>query len=312
MDLIAGGKKGGEDMDRQTRAFEGPQDLQAMIALMDELRGRQRVYPIAADLYEELSEPEAQTAARLWLAGGRMLGFATINRYQNLVDVFRQDDFTLALQAEMMDWLEQAARNQSLTALDASTLEDDAPRRAFLERFGFALLEESSLLYARRLTDDLPAAPLPPGFVIRPLGGMAELEAYAALHRAAFDSQTMTSAYRQTIMSAPDYIAELDLVAVAPGGELAAFCMGQIFADDAPRAGGQREGWSDPLGTHPAYRRQGLAHALIVEVMRRLSARGMDTALLGTRSTNTAMRRTAESLGFGVASNTLWYSKALK
>ena len=104
-------------------------------------------------------------------------------------------------------------------------------------------------------------------------------------------------------------IPELDLVAVAPNGDLAAFCVCQIFPDDTPRAGGKKEGWTDPLGTHPAYQRRGLAKALILTGMQLLKDRGIDTALLGTSSTNIAMQRTAESLGFRHVSNTLWYSK---
>jgi ribosomal protein S18 acetylase RimI-like enzyme len=141
------------------------------------------------------------------------------------------------------------------------------------------------------------------------MGGEAEIEAYVALHRRAFGTDNMTIEYRRAIMSAPDYLPELDLVAVAPNSDLAAFCVCQVFPDDAPRAGGQKEGWTDPVGTHPEHQRRGLAKALILTGMRRLHARGMDTALLGASSQNLPMQRLAESLGFRVVSNTLWFSK---
>ena len=96
---------------------------------------------------------------------------------------------------------------------------------------------------------------------------------------------------------------------MAPDRALAALCVCQIFPDDAPRAGGLKEGWTDPVATHPDYRRQGLARALILTGMQLLRERGMDTALLGTSSENRAMLALASSLGFLVASNTLWYSK---
>ncbi len=300
------------------RPYTGPADLQAMIDLTQALRARgQKVYPIATDLYEELADTDAQVAARLWEnAQGELVGFAYVNQYQNLVEVFDADEITPDLEAEMVAWVVSAMqrRNQERNythPLDAYVLEDDLARQAFLERHGFQRTAETSILLGRSLDQPIPEPHLPPGFAIRPMGGEAEVEAYVALHRAAFDTDNMTVEYRRTIMNAPDYIPELDLVAVAPNGELAAFCVGQIFPDDTPRAGGKKEGWTDPVGTHPNYQRLGLAKALLLAGMRALKARGIDMALLGTSSENLAMQHTAEAVGFRNASNTLFYSKTV-
>ena len=289
-----------------------------MTALTQALRAAgQMVYPIAADLYEELADLEVQAAVRLWEDDRRQLvGFAYVSQYQNLVDVFEAGEFTPAIETEMVDWAVTAMqrRNQEsgkTETLDASALESDLPRLAFLERHGFQRQAESSILMACPLDQPIPEPQLPPGFTIRPLRGETEIEAYVALHRAAFGTGNMTVEYRRTIMSAPDFIPELDLVAVAPNGELAAFCVCQIFPDDAPRAGGHKEGWTDPMGTHPTYQRLGLAKALILTGMRLLKERGMDMAILGTSSQNLAMQRTAEAVGFRKATNTLWYCKAV-
>jgi ribosomal protein S18 acetylase RimI-like enzyme len=288
-----------------------------MISLTQTRRAAgQMVYPIAADLYEELSAQEVQSTARLWHANGTLVGFAYVNQYQNLVDIFDERVFTPAIEAEMMDWAVVAARQRNkahgeILTLDASTLDSDQSRLALLERHNFEHAEEDSLLFARSLEGTLPEPRLPAGFSIRPMGGEAEVNAYVALHRAAFGTENMTVEYRRVIMSTPSYLPELDLVAVAPNGDLAAFCVCQIFPDDTPRAGGRQEGWTDPIGTHPNYQRLGLAKALIVAGMYRLKGRGIDTALLGTSSKNIAMQHVAESLGFRVASRTLFYSKAV-
>ncbi|MBN2147796.1 MAG: GNAT family N-acetyltransferase [Anaerolineales bacterium] len=299
-------------------SYTGTADLRAMIELTRRLRaGGQTVYPIAADLYEELADPKVQITARLWeKESGQLVGFVYVSQYQNLVDVFAANELTPALETEMIDWAAGAVRRRNQESgerqtLDASALESDLPRLQFLERHGFVRQAESSILMARSLDEPIPNPALPPGFAIRPMGGESEVEAYVALHRAAFGTENMTVEYRRTIMSAPDFIPELDLVAVAPDGELAAFCVCQIFPDDAPRAGGQKEGWTDPMGTHPAYQRKGLAKALMLHGMGLLKARGMDTAILGTSSQNTAMQRTAEAVGFQRASNTLWYCKVV-
>ena len=208
-----------------------------------------------------------------------------------MVDVFDAAEPAAAtLENEMMAWMVKAARQRNRArgvtlTLDASSLEDDLSRLAFLERSGFTRQEESSFLMGCPLDPPISIPTLPPGFSIRPMGGENEIEAYVALHRASFGTENMTIAYRQSIMSAPGYIPELDLVAIAPDGTLAAFCVCQIFPDDAPRAGGQKEGWTDPVGTQPDYRGMGLAKALMLTGMSLLSERGIDTAVLGTSST---------------------------
>lgn len=299
-----------------SRGYSGPADLQAMVALTQTLRSAgQKVGPIAADLFEELADASVQASARLWEeAQGRLVGFVYVSQWQNLVDAFDARVFTPAVEAEMMAWAVEAVqrRNQEkgeTQTLDASALESDLERLAMLERHGFERQAESSILMGRSLEQPIPDPVLPPGFTIRPMGGEDELEPFVALHRAAFGTENMTVEYRRTIMSAPDYIPELDLVAVSPDGDLAAYCVCQIFPDDAPHCGGQKEGWVDPVATHPTYQRLGLAKALMLHGMRLLKGRGMDTAILGTSSTNVAMQRTAESIGFKTASNTLWFCK---
>lgn len=305
-------------MSLTSHVYQGSTDLEAMTALLDELRrAGQAVYPVATDLYEELADGEVQATARLWRRGPTLAGFAYINRWQNMVDAFTACEFTPAVQAEMMDWLVGAARRRGQAGgeaqtLDASALESDGWRLDLLERFGFERQAESSLLMARSLAEPVPEPVVPPGFSIRPMGGAAELEAYVALHRAAFGTENMSVEYRRAIMQAPGYLPELDLVAAAPNGDLAAFCVCQIFAGDRPRAGGQKEGWTDPLGTHPAYCRLGLARALMLHGMRLLRERGVDTVVLGTSSTNLAMQRTAAALGFRPASTTLWFARSLE
>lgn len=300
-----------------SRVYCGPDDLKAMIALTQALRlAGQVVYPIAADLYEELADVEIQATARLWENERRELaGFAYVDRWQNLVDVFTAREFTPEIETELIEWVIAAVqrRNQAKGTqqpLDASALASDLPRLAFLERHGFELQAESSLLMKRSLAQPIPEPELPPGFTIRPMGGEAEIEDYVALHRLAFGTENMTVDYRRAIMSAPDYLPELDLVAVAPSGELAALCVCQIFPDDRPRAGGQKEGWTDPVATHPTYQRLGLSKALMSTGMRLLKERGIDTAILGTSSENLAMQRAAEAVGFQMVTKTVWYSNS--
>lgn len=68
---------------------------------------------------------------------------------------------------------------------------------------------------------------------------------------------------------APDYRSELDLAVLTPGGEVAAFAC--FWLDKV-----NRYGVLEPLGTIPAYRRQGLAKILIWEGMNRLQDLGAE------------------------------------
>lgn len=65
---------------------------------------------------------------------------------------------------------------------------------------------------SRSLDQPIPEPTLHPGFHYCPVGGEAEIKAYIALHRAAFDTKNMIAENRWVIMSAPDYLLELDLV----------------------------------------------------------------------------------------------------
>lgn len=172
-----------------SRSYSGAADLQAMIELAQALRrSGQTIYPIAADLYEELADLDVQATARLWENDGRQLaGFAYVNRYQNLVDVFDAGEFTPAIETELLAWIVTAVQRRNWETgvsqvLAAGALESDRPRRAFLERNGFERQAETSILMACPLDQPILDPQLPAGFIIRPMDGEAEINAYVALH----------------------------------------------------------------------------------------------------------------------------------
>jgi ribosomal protein S18 acetylase RimI-like enzyme len=143
----------------------------------------------------------------------------------------------------------------------------------------------------------------PPGFSIRCVKGIQEIEELVALHRDAFGTENMTPAQRLAIMDAPHYQPMLDLVAVAPNNELAAFCICG-FVD-----GDRSKGYTDPIGTHPKYQRIGLGKALLSTGLAKLKNFGAKTAELGTSSKNLAMQNLASELGFVCIAEKLWFSK---
>ncbi len=111
----------------------------------------------------------------------------------------------------------------------------------------------------------------PQGFHLRPLGGLEEAGAYTALHRAAFGSKNMSEEWRRRTVTRPDYCADLDLVAQAEDGRLAAFCIGWYHPQGM---GSGPAAQVEPLGVHPDFQRRGLGRALLAELFRRAALRG--------------------------------------
>ena len=69
------------------------------------------------------------------------------------------------------------------------------------------------------------------------------------------------------IQQEPLYRRDLDIVAIAPDGEVAAFCT--FWYDDVTRSA-----YIEPVGTRPAHQKKGLGKAVITEGLRRLKAMG--------------------------------------
>ncbi|MDX1613642.1 MAG: GNAT family N-acetyltransferase [Candidatus Promineifilaceae bacterium] len=136
-------------------------------------------------------------------------------------------------------------------------------------------------LRRRRLLETRLLSPrLAPGYTVRALGDESELPArswlsWRAFHPDAPDEEYEGWEWYRNIQRAPLYRRDLDLVAVASGGELAAFCT--IWFDDVTRTGAL-----EPVGTAPEHRRRGVGKALLVEGLRRLRWLGATLATVGS------------------------------
>lgn len=295
-----------------SRLYAHPADLPLLLDFVRAIRSPERIaeYPSLVDLGELLPLPEIQQNTRLWFSPtGEMLAYAFVDTFDNLQCEFAASSVQ-PLGAEVVAWAVEIVKTRGATSLDASCAADNQPALAFLRAHGFLLQPEETWHYLRLLAQPIPAPLLPPGFKIRPLHGEAEAAAAAALHRAAFGTEHMTVEHRLAMMRTPEYAPELDLVAVAPDGQLAAYTMVSISAEENARTG-RKNGYTDPVATHPAFQRRGLARALLLTGLQMLKARGMETARLGTASDNLGMQKAAESAGFALDYKTLWFQKPL-
>lgn len=307
-------------MDVTARAYDDQRDRARILELRRRCTTPENVtdFPTLADLGALLAPGETTPRhTRLWLdASGELIACAMVHLpYCNLYWLIRPGSATPDLEDQIIAFGADEVRafgaaHGQRAALDVPTRDTDTERVALLRRFGFARQQEGTLRMMRALAAPIPDPVLPPGFTLRQVAGADEVEAYVALHRAAFGTDNMTVAHRLTIMRDPDYRPDGDLVAVAPDGTLAAFCVCQIHPAENT-ATGQRWGWTDPIGVHPAHQCRGLGRAILLAGLRYLRAQGMATAALGASSTNHAVRLYA-SAGFRTAYTYQWYSKGVQ
>jgi mycothiol synthase len=266
------------------------------------------------DFDELIALPTIRAGTRLWRnQAGHLIAFAFVDDFNNLCFALDEEIAPAAVEADLVGWgvayLQRRNSDQDEQAtLDASCSADNPTRLAFLEKYGFKRDEVRSLYYERSLRIPILETVLPDGFSLRTVTGEEQAGLLAALHRAAFGTEHMTLEYRLAMMRVPDYDPSLDLYIEAPGGKPVAFCVCSIASEENQK-GGRLTGYTDPIGVDSGYQGRGLGKAVLIAGLQALKSRGMEWAKLGTSSQNTAMQRLAESVGFQVVSQKLWFSK---
>ncbi len=170
----------------------------------------------------------------------------------------------------------------------------DALRQNLLQRRGYVKGEHSEFQRRRCLDTAIPEFQPPAGYTLRALGDENELPARSWLSWKAFHPDEPDERYEgwewyRNVQRAPLYRRDLDLVAVAPDGELAAFCT--LWFDDVTRTAA-----FEPVGTHPAHQQRGLGKALMAEGLRRVRHLGATLCAVGSYSV--AAGALYASLGF--------------
>lgn len=160
--------------------------------------------------------------------------------------------------------------------------ESDHVRQDVLRRHGYAKGDYPEYQRRRAMSQPIPAVPTPTGYTLRALGDVGEHPARSWLSWKVFHPDAPDAAYEgwawyRNVQRAPLYRRDLDLVAVAPNGELAAFCT--LWYDDVTRTAA-----FEPVGTHPEHQRQGLGKALMAEGLRRVRDLGATLCTVGSYS----------------------------
>lgn len=296
-----------------SRNFENENDLQiirTMLVNAHQVAGHNAGYWHVGDLtwryYMLWYRADPRKNYRLWYDGDTLAGFAVFG-----------DDFSFdwqihpryvwcGIEEEMLMWTEMRWRDamndpsipsERKRPLFSGSLETNARRIAFLEQHGFACGAHPMINFVRLLDEPLADSILPDGFEVRGVAGEHEAGNRAEAHRQAFHPSRVTDDGYRKLMQMPEYDRELDVVTVTPDGIIAAYAMGWIDAEN-------KIGEFEPVGARTDYRRKGLTRAVLLEGLRRMKARGANTAIVSTNRGNVA-QGLYESVGFKQV-NTEW------
>jgi ribosomal protein S18 acetylase RimI-like enzyme len=297
------------------RAFSGQADLLAMAALArvspaDNLHVIDLAWRFSSWAFDDPDN------VGLWVdGGGQMLAWAVLQAPFWTIDYAFHPDADRDLYPQFLAWADNRARQVLGTPGGrprwyVNVFSDQTDWIRDLAQAGFAsqadVGEDSWSMVLMQRSSETPVAnyTLPAGVIIRPLAGESEVSAYVDLQRAVFGTDNMTLGWRSRTLHQAQYVADLDLVAVAPDGGLVAFCICWLDTETDPVSG-----QVEPLGVHPDWRKSGLGRAILSEDLRRLQSHGASQIYVETDSYRNAALELYESAGFRVIRDILVYRK---
>ncbi len=183
--------------------------------------------------------------------------------------------------------------------------ETDDKRIALLTELGYKNSGLEEYNRKRSLDEPIPEYQLPDGFTIRSVDIEQDFVQYKKVQAAVFPHCShMTERTARIYSTASFYNKDLDLVAVDNRGNFAAFCT--IRMDPVSRIAEL-----EPVGTHPNYRKLGLARSVICEGLRRLQKyHPSSLCILGAAASEDA-NRLYDSVGFTEKTEVHLWSKKL-
>lgn len=279
----------------RSRPYSGHDDLVAMQQLMTSAWAAEGplVKATPGDLhwwmYQHTGKLDEVRIA-LWEDAGRLVGWSWLWLPQTLYCHLPADQRAGPTFEEMLAWFEAEALAAGAQELDVELLDTHQDQRALLERLGYRLIEDVSMEHMTCGLADVEPGPVAEGFSVRPVRLPEELGARVDAHRAAFAPSRVTSESYGNVVARSPYRAELDWVAVAADGRCAAYAL--VWLD---KESGVAE--LEPVGTHPDFRRLGLARAVCSGALEAARDLGAHTGLVYavTKSPAVALY---ESLGF--------------
>jgi mycothiol synthase len=308
------------DRSLTSRYYQTEQDYLQIQALLMEARAQTsdwrywHVGEFAFAFFLVVCHLDPREYIRLWHdETGKLVGFAIMGEDPNFdCQVLPEFEWS-GIETEALAWVEN--RMAGLRKHDpqkwggdlvSGARQDDTRRIAFLERHGFHYRGEfSEVNMLRSLDEPIPELGLPTGCQVRAVAGEVEIPNRVVAHREVWQPWTVGNLSDRdyaAFMRLPGYHRDLDVVAVAPDGVIAAYLNGWV--DPLNRIGD-----FGPVGARPAYRRQGLTRLVLLEGLRRMRAYGMDRVCVSTGIMNVPALNLYQSVGFRIVNQYLDYVK---
>jgi ribosomal protein S18 acetylase RimI-like enzyme len=235
---------------------------------------------------------------RLWLDDDRLVAWAWVTGWRaarGLSYEFRPE--YRGVLDELLDWADASL---------VSVRSGDVETAALLEARGYRHDPAAPWLrWNTRALDEIEAPGVPDGYRLTTMADHPDFASRAAAHRSAFHPSRFTDEVYETVRRESPWRADLDCVAVAPDGSVAAYAL--AWLDEWNRVGEL-----EPVGVRAEEQRRGLGRAVCLFALHRLRDAGAETALVGSRGDDAypGPRALYESIGFRELWRDLVYVRA--
>lgn len=239
---------------------------------------------------------ESEWRRRLWFAGSDLAAWGWIYLPSTLE--WQVDPSRPELLDDILDWFDAKA-GDGRRQTTARAANEDAVER--LRRRGYEQDRRAPWIRLNvRDLEHIEEQRLPEGYQLRTVRGDEDLQARVAVHRAAFQPSRVNERSYASVMRTWPYDSDLDCVVEVPDGSFAVYAL--AWYDDDTRVGEL-----EPVGTHPAHRRRGLARAVNLFALERLKEVGGECAIVACRGDDAypVPRLLYKSIGFSELTRSL-------
>jgi len=223
---------------------------------------------------------------RLWEADGQIVGMLNPDGRGEAFFQIHPAYHNAELLSAMLDTAEAKLPNtkeDGKKELIAWVNADDELMKGLFTECGYVRSKFLAEHMRRRFfSQPIPDSVPPGGYTVRALGAEDELPARSWLSWKVFHPDEPDEKYQgwewyKNLQRVPIYCRDLDIVAVAPDGELSAFCT--VWFDSVTCTA-----VFEPVGTHPGHQKRGLGKAVMSEGLRRAQNLGATLATVSSYS----------------------------
>jgi len=211
-----------------------------------------------------------QRNAHLWRKDhGQLIGFFVSENGKEYFELQVHPDYR-SIEEEMLKWVIDnwsTGKNEIVTNIYVH----DTARIRLLEKFSFVCQGVVGVDYRYHTKDYVDDVATEDDFRIESFSESYDFESRIESERLTFGRDSLDREWFETKAIAPGYSSDWDLVVIEPNGQVVAFCVAWLDEENSVAE-------IDPVGTHPDYRKRGLAKALLTTCFARLNRHGIAKA----------------------------------